>query len=40
VQKMITRVSQAIVPHYEAIATLARQALVGYIDETPSPPAF
>jgi hypothetical protein len=23
------------VPHYEAIATLARQAPVGYIDETP-----
>src|SRR5262249_59429651 len=29
------RVSQAIVPHYEAIATLARQTPVGYIDETP-----
>jgi len=35
VQKVINRVSQAIVPHYEAIATLARQAPVGYIDETP-----
>lgn len=35
VQKIIHRVSQAIVPHYEAIATLAHQALVGYIDETP-----
>lgn len=35
VQKMIDRVSHAIVPHYEAIATLARQATVGYIDETP-----
>jgi transposase len=34
-QKMIDRVSQAILPHYEAIATLARQAPVGYIDETP-----
>jgi transposase len=35
VQKMIDRVSQAILPHYEAIAALARQATVGYIDETP-----
>jgi transposase len=35
VQKIIDRVSQAIWPHYEAIATLARQAPVGYIDETP-----
>jgi transposase len=35
VQKMINRVAQAIVPHYDAIATVARQALVGYIDETP-----
>ena len=35
VQKVIDRASQAIVPHYEAIATLARQATVGYIDETP-----
>ena len=35
VQKVINRASQAIVPHYEAIATLARQAPVGYIDETP-----
>ena len=35
VQKVIDRVSQAILPHYEAIATLARQAPVGYIDETP-----
>ena len=35
VQKVINRVSQAIAPHYEAIATLARQAPVGYIDETP-----
>jgi transposase len=35
VQKVINRVSQAIVPHYEAIATLAHQAPVGYIDETP-----
>jgi transposase len=35
VEKVINRVSQAIVPHYDAIATLARQSLVGYIDETP-----
>lgn len=35
VQKVINRVSQAIVPHDEAIATLARQTPVGYIDETP-----
>jgi transposase len=34
VQKVINRVSQAILPHYEAIATVARQAPVGYIDET------
>ena len=31
----VNRVSSAILPHYEAIATLARQARVGYIDETP-----
>ena len=35
VQKMINRVAQAIGPHYDAIATLARRAFVGYIDETP-----
>lgn len=35
VQKIIDRVSHAILPHYEAIATLAGQATVGYIDETP-----
>jgi transposase len=35
VQKIIDRVSHAILPHYEAIATLARHATVGYIDETP-----
>lgn len=35
VHKIIDRVSHAIVPHYDAIATVARQALVGYIDETP-----
>jgi transposase len=35
VQKVIDRASEAILPHYEAIATLARQTAVGYIDETP-----
>jgi transposase len=35
VQKIIDRVSHAIVPHYEAMATLARHAPVGSIDETP-----
>jgi transposase len=35
VQKVIDRASQALVPHYEAIAALARHAPVGYIDETP-----
>ena len=35
VQKIIQRVSHAIVPHSEAIGTLAHQAPVGYIDETP-----
>lgn len=35
VQKIIDRVSNAILPHYEAIATLARQSIVGYVDETP-----
>lgn len=35
IQKVIDRTSQALLPHYEAIAALARQALVGYIDETP-----
>ena len=35
VQKIIDRVSHAILPHYEAIATLARQTPVGYVDETP-----
>jgi transposase len=34
-QKVIDRASQALVPPYEAIAALARQAPVGYIDETP-----
>lgn len=35
VQKVIQRVSQALVPHHEAIATLAHQAPVGSMDETP-----
>jgi transposase len=35
VQKVIDRASQAMMPHYEAIAALARHATVGYIDETP-----
>jgi transposase len=35
VQKIIDRVSHALLPHYEAIATLARHAPVGYVDETP-----
>ena len=34
IQKVIDRASQAILPHYEAIAELARNATVGYIDET------
>jgi transposase len=34
VQNVIDRASDAILPHYEAIAVLARQATVGYIDET------
>jgi len=35
VQKSIARVSHALGPHYEAMATLARHAPVGSIDETP-----
>lgn len=34
IQKLIDRVTQAIAPHYDAIATQARQAPVNYIDET------
>ena len=33
--KIIDRGSHALVPHYEAIATLARQATGGAIDATP-----
>jgi transposase len=35
IQKVLDRVAQAIAPHYSAIATQARHALVNYIDETP-----
>jgi transposase len=35
IPKVIDRASQALVPHYEAIAALARHAPVGSIDETP-----
>ena len=35
IQKIIDRVTLAIQPHYEAMARLARQARVNYIDETP-----
>ncbi len=35
VQKIVDRVSESLVPHYELIAELARQAPVVYIDETP-----
>jgi transposase len=35
IQKVLDRVTQAITPHYEAIAQQARRAPVNYIDETP-----
>lgn len=35
IQKVIDRVTLALQPSYEAIARVARQAPVGYIDETP-----
>ena len=35
IQKVIDRVSQALVPQYEAIAVLAHHAPVGSMDETP-----
>src|SRR5262249_54593251 len=35
IQKVSDRVAQAIAPHYTAIATQARQAVVNSIDETP-----
>lgn len=34
IQREVDRVSEAITPHYEAIAQKARQANVNYIDET------
>jgi transposase len=34
IQKMVDRVSAAILPHYTAIGEVARTALVNYIDET------
>jgi transposase len=35
IHKVIDRASDAIVPHYQAIAELARNATGGSIDETP-----
>ena len=35
IQKVLDRVTEALEPHYRAIATQARHALVSYIDETP-----
>ena len=34
IQKMVNRVSEALVPHYEAIGRVARAAPVGHLDET------
>ena len=34
IQKMINRVSEALVPHYEAIGRVARAARVNHLDET------
>src|SRR5262244_2130159 len=34
IQKLVDRVSEAIVPHYTAISEVARVSLVNYIDET------
>jgi transposase len=34
IQKILDRTSEAISPHYEAIGTKARQALVNHVDET------
>jgi transposase len=34
IQKLVDRVSAAIVPHYDTIGQIARQAPVNYIDET------
>jgi transposase len=35
IQKMIDRVSKALVPHYEAIGHIARTAAINHADETP-----
>jgi transposase len=35
IQKMIYRVSQALVPHHEAIGRVAHAAPVNYLDEPP-----
>ena len=35
IQKVLDRVAQAIEPHYRAMATQVRHAVVNYIDETP-----
>jgi transposase len=35
IQKMIDRVSNALIPHYEAIGQIARAAAVNHADETP-----
>src|SRR5688572_31039123 len=35
VQTIVDRVSESLVPHYGLIAELARQAPLGYLDETP-----
>ena len=35
IQKMVDRVSQAILPYYEAIGKAAREAKINWIDETP-----
>jgi transposase len=34
IQRAVDRVSEALTPHYEAIAEQARRARVNYIDET------
>jgi transposase len=34
IQKMVDRVSEAIVPHYNLIGQVARSATVNHIDET------
>jgi transposase len=37
IQKLVDRVSEALVPHYTAIGDVARSSLVNYIDETVAP---